>query len=86
MTRLWLEGVPLQLTLNAQNNPMRFRWQGQSHRIEQIWRRWQIDSDWWSEEGRIWREYLLITTQDGLLCMIYQDLSCQEWYFVRFYN
>lgn len=86
MTRLWLEGIPLQVTCNAQGNPTRFRWQGQTHRIEHIWRRWEVDVDWWSEEGRIWREYLILSTQDNLLCEIYQDLTRKEWYFVRFYN
>lgn len=86
MTRLWLEGVPLRVKLGRNGTPQHFVWQGQNHRIERIWRRWQIDVDWWSESGRVWREYLLVTTQDGLLCQIYQELGGKEWYFVRFYN
>ena len=86
MTRLLLEGDPLRVTLNIQGNPVRFYWQGQHHHVEHIWRRWEVDVDWWSEAGRIWREYLLLSTQGALLCEIYQDLTRKEWHFVRFYN
>jgi hypothetical protein len=39
---------------------------------------------WWSEEA--WREYVKLTTTDGLLCTLYQDLRDGAWYLARLYD
>ena len=86
MTRFWPEGDPIDMVLDGQGSPLRFTWQGRSHRLQQVQQRWQIDTDWWSEEGRIWRDYLAVTTADGLLCVIYYDFLQEGWYVGKVYD
>jgi hypothetical protein len=45
-----------------------------------------VNVDWWRAEGRIWRAYLAVTTTDGLLCVIYQDLEKQTWFLAKVYD
>jgi hypothetical protein len=63
-----------------------FVWQEQQHRVERIVQRWQIDTEWWRGEGRIWREYLALITGDKLFCVIYYDRLCDEWRLIRLYD
>lgn len=86
MTRLWPQGQPIVVVCDQQERPIRFVWQGRIHRLQQVQQRWQIDSDWWSESGRVWRDYLAVTTTGGLLCVLYQDLLTQEWFLAKVYD
>ena len=86
MSRLWPEGEPIQALLNADGQPVRFTWQGRSHRIAQVQQRWRVDADWWSTEGRVQRAYHAVTTTSGLLCVIYQDLGSQAWFLAKVYD
>ena len=74
------------MVTDKRGQPFRFAWQGRSHRLQQVQQRWQVDSDWWSEEGRIWREYLAVITTGGLLCVIYFDFLEQGWYLAKIYD
>ena len=74
------------MVIDSQGRPLRFVWQGRSHRLQQIQQRWQIDSDWWSEEGRVWRDYFAVITTSGILCVIYFDLLEQVWYVAKIYD
>ena len=58
----------------------------QTARLQQIQQRWQVDSDWWSEEGRIWRDYFAAITTSGLFCVLYFDLLEQGWYMAKIYD
>ncbi|MEZ4719647.1 MAG: hypothetical protein R2851_26715 [Caldilineaceae bacterium] len=51
MTRLWPQGQPIDVATDSHGRPVRFDWQGRSHRLKQVQQRWQVDTDWWSEEG-----------------------------------
>ena len=86
MTRLWPDGEAVSVQLNAGGWPDRFTWQGRTHAVRQVRQRWQVDSDWWSEAGRVWREYLALTTADGLLCVLYFDLAQANWYLAAVYD
>ena len=86
MSRLWPEGESIIVRLDEQGRPVRFTWHGQAHRLVQVHQRWQVDTDWWSDEGRIWREYLAVTTTAGLFCVIYQDLEKQTWFLAKVYD
>ena len=86
MTRLWPEGEPIRVEADATGRPLHFTWQGRNHRVQQIRQRWQIDTDWWSDDGRVWRDCLALTTATGLLCVIYQDLLTEQWYLTRLYD
>jgi hypothetical protein len=86
MSRLWTEGEKIRVELDAHNWPASFTWQGQAHPVIGIRQRWQVDSDWWSESGRVWREYMAVTTRDGLLCVVYFNLIDRQWYLARIYD
>ena len=86
MTRLWPDGEAITVNLNKQGALAQFTWQGQVHRVQRVWRHWQIDTEWWSEEGRVWREAFMVTTADGLFCILYQDLQKHEWLLQRLYD
>ena len=85
MTRLWPDSEIIEVELKD-GWPARFNWQGHAHPVQQIRQRWQIDSDWWGETGRAWREYMTIITADGLLCIIYFDLLEQTWHLSAVYD
>ena len=86
MTQLWLAGEPITMETGSNGRPLRFCWQGRQHQLQYVVQHWQIDVDWWSEQGRVWRNYLTIITEGSLLCVIYQDLITQEWHLVRVYD
>lgn len=86
MSRLWPDGEPIAMHTDAQGRPVHFTWRGQLHRLGRIHQRWQVDVDWWHSEGRVWREYLAVTTSAGLLCVIYRDLERQSWHLAKLYD
>ncbi len=55
---------------------MRFSWRGTSQRIIQITNSWRVDDGWWV--FRMWREYVLVTTDRAWLVLLYHDLLSDE--------
>ena len=86
MTLLWPAGVPVAVTTDPHGNPVAFTWQGRRHHLVGVVQRWQVDVDWWTPQGRSWREYMAVLTADHLLCVLYLDLSTAEWRLVRLYD
>lgn len=86
MTRLWPAGLPLRVYVGHDGAPRRFTWQGHHYRVAHIQQRWQVDTDWWEAGGRLWRDYLAVVTQEGLFCVIYQDLLDEQWYLSKVYD
>jgi hypothetical protein len=86
MTILWSTGHTIDVTPAAQGTPAEFVWQGRTYAVAQIVQRWQIDSEWWRGEGRIWRDYFVLITQDNLFCVIYFDRIREDWRLVRLYD
>lgn len=84
MTRLWPEGSLIKVMGEQESIPQRLIWQGQTHTITQVTRHWRIKSDWWDEP--IWRDYFKLTTDTGLLLIIFHDLLSQQWYLQRLYD
>ena len=84
MTRLWPEGDVIEVLSDEGAAPHSLIWQGQTHTINHITRRWRIRSDWWDEP--LWREYFKLTTDTGLLLIIFHDLLTQQWYLQRLYD
>ena len=91
MTRLWPVGSPINITgavasdgVAEYTRPASFTWQGQTHQVNEITREWRVDIDWW--RGRVWRAYFKLSTDTGLLVVIYQDLLNGEWYLQRLYD
>ncbi len=86
MSRLWPQGEPIRMQCDAHGRPLRFVWRERTYLLAQIQQRWQVDTDWWCEEGRIWRDYVAVTTTGGLLCVIYQDLLTEQWFLSKLYD
>ncbi|HSG15130.1 MAG TPA: DUF6504 family protein [Anaerolineae bacterium] len=95
MTRLWPVGIPISVTVVPRadskdagiadgQRPAGFTWQNQTHQVDEITRAWRVDIDWW--RGRVWRAYFKLSTDTGLLVVIFQDLLSGEWYLQRLYD
>jgi hypothetical protein len=85
MTRLFINH-PIAIHLDSADHPIAFTWQGRQHRWVKVVQHWQVDTDWWTEEGRIWREYWAVMTVDGLFCVVFRDLEGQGWYLAKLYD
>lgn len=84
MTRLWSQGKPITVVSDAQDVPHHFVWQGQQHQVDAITKQWRVDVEWW--RSRIWRAYFKLSTDTGLLVIIYQDMQSGQWYLQRLYD
>ena len=84
MTYLWPGGTAISVQHNDLLEPQVFTWQGQTFRVQAIAKRWRLDQEWWQQ--RVWREYFKLTTTDGLLVVVYYDLSCGNWYLQRIFD
>ena len=85
MTRLWPEGEPVE-TWGGAETPDGFCWQGTAHNVAEVCNRWWIHTRWWQPEQVIWREYVKVTTDSGLLCLLYRDLLGDGWFLARVYD
>ena len=94
MTRLWSEGEPVTVW-GSEENPSAFDWRGEHHRVEGICNRWRVHTRWWEQDGTIQREYLKLTTDTGLLCLLCRDLlpptplranTDTQWFIARLYD
>lgn len=66
--------------------PVRFFWHGRRRQVQHIVQRWQLDSDWWLSEGRVWRDHFAAITSDGLLFVAYYDHLTAEWRLAKIYD
>lgn len=82
MTRLWLEAISVEV--DASGNPCHVVWRGEVHGVVWIAKQWRVDLDWWSV--RVWRTYYKLTTETGLLLIVYCDLVSGDWYLQRVYD
>ena len=86
MTRLWPEGEAVQAWgTTAEGRPEGFTWQGTAHRIKEC-NCWRIHTRWWEPGQAVWREYLKVATDTGLLCLLYRDLLSGGWFLARVYD
>lgn len=85
MTHLWPEGEVVEIW-GDEHTPAGFIWQGAPHCILEICNRWRVHTRWWEPGETLWREYVKVTTDSGLLCLIYRDLIGGGWFFCRLYD
>jgi len=91
MTRLFCEGLPLQVTQNSRSQPAIFTVNGQRFVVERIVQEWEIDTDWWTEQGRSWTRHFALVTRDneagpGVFCVVVADMLREEWRMERVYD
>ena len=84
VTRLWLRGQPISVKADALGTPLRFQWRSSLHIVQSIAKRWRVDEEWW--RGRVWREYFKLSTNSGMLVIIFHDLIGGEWFLQRLYD
>jgi hypothetical protein len=85
MTRLWPAGEPVRVE-GTENTPSEFSWRGTRHPIKTVRNRWRLHTRWWEPGQAIWREYLKIETETGILCLLYCDLMEGGWFLARIYD
>jgi len=73
LTRLWPEGEPVE-TWGGEETPAGFAWQGAPHQVVETCNCWRVHTRWWEPGETVWREYVKVTTDTGLLCLLYRDL------------
>lgn len=91
MTRLLAEPEPITVDVDAAGLPVRFVWRGIVHEVDLIANRWRVTSTWWIASAAAAREYVKLSTAEGLLCTIYRDLTIGEsaadgWYMARVFD
>lgn len=84
MTHLWPDGLPIEVNYDQTMTPQSFNWQAKTHLVQDIAKRWRLDEDWW--RGRVWREYFKLSTQTGLLVVIYRDWISGDWFLQMLYD
>jgi hypothetical protein len=47
---------------------------------------WVIHTLWWEPSQTVWREYLKVVTDTGMLCVIFRDLLRGGWFLVRIFD
>ena len=85
MTRKPAVDIPID-TWGGEETPDGFVWQNVSHNVLEVNSRWIIHTLWWEPNQTIWREYLKVTTDAGLLCLLYRDLLHGGWFLARVYD
>ena len=87
MTRLWPEGEAVQVwSMAGEDCPEGFTWQGTAHHIQEECNHWRIHTRWWEPGQAVWREYVKVATDTGLLCLLYRDLLSGDWFLARVYD
>lgn len=84
MSRFWLRRKRLVVTCHGDGTPTTFLWHGRVCEVDYIAKQWRIDVDWW--RTRVRRDCYKLSTTNGLLVIIYQDLLDGEWYLQRVYD
>ena len=84
MTRLWEISESIDMETDSAGKPRCFIWKKERHPVQAIGKRWRVDIGWW--RLHIWREHFKLTTQTGLLVIVYHDLLTGRWYLQRLYD
>jgi hypothetical protein len=84
MTRLWIPADAIAVEVGADDLPVSLTWQCDRHAVDEIIRRWRVDTLWWTQ--RVWRDYFELSTRSGLMVVIYHDRIGGAWYLYRLYD
>jgi hypothetical protein len=85
MTRLWPRGEAVEVWGRGEL-PKGFIWLGTPYRILEACNCWRVHTRWWEVDEALWREYVKVTTDAGLLCLLYRDLLEGGWFLARVYD
>ena len=82
MTRLFSPPAPVNVTLSEDGTPAHISG-AFSGAIDPI-ARWKVETAWWKEP--IVRVYWKALLNSDLLCELYHDLTCDQWFVERVYD
>lgn len=85
LTRLWPAGERVEIW-GEEDEPRGFHWQGGLHRVVGKHNRWRVHTRWWEPDLAVRREYWKVTTDTGLLCLLYRDRLAGGWFLARIYD
>ena len=86
MSRTWPSGHLIQVLTDAAGRPVTFVVNERRYRFFRIEQHWEVDTDWWSEAGRVWRRYVAATTLEGVLVVLFYDVLREGWYLEKVYD
>ncbi|HEV3234662.1 MAG TPA: hypothetical protein VG329_08965 [Candidatus Dormibacteraeota bacterium] len=83
MSRLLAEPEAVEVSA-AGGVPQRLRLGDHRHRVERVFARWRVESDWW--RSPVSREYWKLQLGDELVCEVYEDRLSRGWWLSRIYD
>ena len=83
---LWREGEAITVEVSDAGRPRSLTWRGYTFQVEAVNNRWRVSDEWWRAEPAAWREYIKLTTVEGMACLIALDLDSGQWWFIRLYD
>jgi hypothetical protein len=84
MSRLWPDGLPLQVQCDTLGRPVAVLIGGRRRRVREIMTRRRRRGAWWQHE--FWQEYLTLVTDDRLIMTLLRDLPDGGWRLLRLYD
>ena len=87
MSRLFDPALAIEMDTDSWGRPTRFTLLSRQHKLLQALQHWQVDTDWWHEDGGVHREYWAVTTSGGLFCVVYKELAEPDgWFLTKMYD
>ena len=62
-----------------QGPPVRFEWEGRSHRVLQHWGPERIETGWWTER-QVARDYYRVEIDTGEWYWVFRRLGEEDWF------
>lgn len=81
----WVGGTPIEVRREGPR-PVSFRWRDRVHRVTYLSDFWRIHTNWWIDDGEVWRDYYQVTTNTKMLCELFYDRLKKEWRLERVYE
>ena len=78
-------GQPIEVKMKGAE-PGSFRWRGRIHNVTYLSDYWRIHTNWWVDDGEIWRNYYEVTTDTKMLVELFWDRIKKEWRLERVYE
>jgi protein ImuB len=77
--RLWPRPALIQVLAMLGEVPLKFRWQGEEHRIVRLWGPERIATGWWRGQD-VQRDYYIVATQRGPRFWIFRQPQDGRWF------
>jgi hypothetical protein len=90
MSPIWSPGQPIWVTARgncpqAWTGPSDYAPTHEAQAVTLVSAHWRVHTLWWTG-AVVWRDYWELTTDTGLLCVLYHDLCEDTWHLERVYE